>query len=109
MSLETTNKTRRSRFLLLLVMLSGVLISLHSRFTFAYTTDTTVYTPPNYTSFQPPAVGGSYTDPVFGTAIKRVSDATRMKRADSGGSLPYVNPEYSSMSPFNLDNTRLLL
>src|SRR5262245_29363431 len=41
----------------------------------AYTTDTTVYAPPDYLTFQPPDAGGSYTDPVFGTAIKRLTNS----------------------------------
>src|SRR5215468_4720737 len=108
MSVETRQKTRRSRLLTVLI-LSFLLLSINFRYTFGYVSNTTIYTPPNYTTFVPPAVGGSFTDPVFGSAIKRVSDATKMTRADSGGALPYINPEYSSMSPFNQDNTRLLL
>ena len=31
--------------------------------------------PPNYNTFQPPAVGSAYVDPVFGSTIKRISNA----------------------------------
>jgi hypothetical protein len=31
--------------------------------------------PPNYNTFQPPAVGGTYVDPVFGSTVKRISNA----------------------------------
>src|SRR5262245_16283787 len=108
MSVETRQKTRRSRLLTVLI-LSFLFLSISFRYTFGYVSNTTIYTPPNYRTFVPPAAGGSFTDPVFGSAIKSVSDATKMTRADSGGTLPYVNPEYSSMSPFNQNNTRLLL
>src|SRR5262245_41411991 len=70
--------------------------------------DSNVYRPPDYTTFQPPARGGSYTDPVFGTAIKRVSDAIHTKDP-WGGTLTSITTEYSSMTAFNKDNTRLLL
>ncbi len=76
---------------------------------FGYVTDNTVRTPPDYLTFQPPAVGGSYADPVFGTSIKRVSSARTTTNADLGGWLEYITDEYSSMTPFNNDNSRLLL
>jgi len=75
----------------------------------AYTTGTTVYSPANYAAFQPPANGGSYTDAVFQTAIKRVSDAMHTADAARGGAVTLIAQEYSTMSPFNMDNTRLLL
>src|SRR5262245_21267912 len=75
----------------------------------AYTTSTSIYTPPDYTTFKPPVSGGSYTDAVFGTAIKRLSDAMQIKDADSGQPVIYTSQEYSTMTPFNMDNTRLLL
>jgi len=76
---------------------------------FAQVTDTNVYIPSDYTSFQPPARGASYTDAVFGAAIKRLTDSMNMTRADSGGILATIGPEYSTMSPFNMDNSRLIL
>src|SRR5438093_12836364 len=108
MSDKKRKKTYADRFLAVL-LLSAIFISLNLGRTFAYTTDTNVYPPPNYSGFQPPAVNGSYIDPVFGTAIKRLSDAMNMKRADTGGTLTNVSPEYSKMSPFNQDNTKLIL
>ncbi len=102
------HRTYRDRFSLALI-LSLIALSLNNRFTFAYSTATNILVPPSYTGFQPPAVGGSYTDPVFGTAVKRLSNAMNMKRADTGGTLTTVSPEYSTMSPFNQDNTRLIL
>ena len=48
--------------------------------------------PPNYNTFQPPAVGGSYVDPVFGSTIRRVSNALGTPDAgDSGnGTVDYT-------------------
>jgi hypothetical protein len=57
----------------------------------------------------PPATGQTYQDPVFGTTIKRISDARNQVNADTGGNLVFITDEYSSMSPFNTDNSRLLL
>jgi hypothetical protein len=76
---------------------------------FGYVTDNTVRTAPNYLTFQPPAAGGAYADPVFGTSIKRISSARTTTNADAGGLLQYIAGEYSSMTPFNADNSKLLL
>jgi hypothetical protein len=90
-------------------LLGILLIIVNARAIFAYVTDTTIYTPPAYTTFIPPSAGGSYTDAVFGTAIKRLTNGMSMVRADNGATLTSVQTEYSTMSPFNHDNTRLLL
>jgi hypothetical protein len=34
--------------------------------------------PPDYWTFEPPAVGESYNDPVFSTSIKRLTDSQRV-------------------------------
>jgi hypothetical protein len=65
--------------------------------------------PPGYYTFQPPPAGGTYVDPVFGTTIKRISDARNTPNAADGGNLHSITHEYATMSPFNRDNTRLLL
>src|SRR5271157_4892629 len=65
--------------------------------------------PPNYNTFQPPAVGGTYADPVFGSTVKRISNALGTPNADSGGYLTWIEDEYSTMSPFNSDNSKILL
>jgi hypothetical protein len=75
----------------------------------AYLVDTAVHVPPSYFTFQPPVRGGSYTDPVFGTPIKRISNARASTNNADGGLLSFVTAEYSTMSPFNRDNTRLIL
>jgi hypothetical protein len=72
-------------------------------------TDKAVYSPPDYNSFMPPGVGGSYADPVFGSTIKRISNALGTPNADGGGNLTWITDEYSTMSPFNSDNSRILL
>ena len=41
--------------------------------------------PPNYNAFQPPAVGGAYADPVFGSKIERVSNALGTPDAGDSG------------------------
>ena len=70
---------------------------------------TGVELPVNYNTFQPPAVGGTYADPVFGSTVKRISNALATANADGGGNLTWVENEYSTMSPFNSDNSRILL
>jgi len=71
--------------------------------------DGATYPPPNYYAFQPPAAGSSYKDPVFGATIKRMSDSLVEPDAARGsGTLPFISNEYSSMSPFNSNNSRIL-
>jgi len=65
--------------------------------------------PPNYNTFQPPAVGGTYVDPVFGSTVKRISNALGTPNADAGGYLTWVEDEYPTMTPFNSDNSKILL
>jgi hypothetical protein len=98
--------SRRDRFFL---FFAAIVIFLTNTFIFAYNNDSAVYMPAAYTSFQPPAAGGSYTDAVFGSAVKRLTNSMSLTRADNGGTLATIEPEYSTMSPFNMDNTRLLL
>jgi hypothetical protein len=93
-------------FVVFLVLISA----LNSSTSSAYTTDTNVYTPPDYLTFQPPDAGGSYIDPVFGSGIKRLTNAMTVPDAARGsGVVTAIAPEYSTMTPFNQDNTRLLL
>ena len=75
----------------------------------AYLIDTVIRVPLSYYVFQPPPRGGGYTDAVFGTTIKRISDARNTPSAEGGGPLTFITNEYSTMSPFNQDNTRLIL
>ena len=98
------NATIRNAFLVLLVCSIG-----WAQGALAQLADTNVYAPPNYSTFQPPQVGGSYTDPVFGSSIQRVTNAPATQNLDRGGNLISITDEYSTMSPFNLDNSRILL
>ena len=75
----------------------------------AYLTDQAVYPPINETIFLPPEAGGSYIDPTFGTTITRLSDARKTPNAADAGSLPLINNEYSTMSPWSEGNAHLLL
>ena len=75
----------------------------------AYLIDTAVHVPPSYYTFAPPARGATYADPVFGTAVKRISNARATANSADGGLLTFITAEYSTMSPFNRDNTRLIL
>jgi len=84
------------------MLITGVVVE-------AYVTNNNVLVPPNYLTFVPPAAGSSYVDPVFGTTITRVSDAANTISADNGKPLVYVEAEYSTKSPFNTDNSRMLL
>lgn len=56
-----------------------------------------------------PEVGSVYSDPAYKTSVVRISNATATPRIDDNGNLPLVTQEYSTMSPFNSDNSRLLL
>jgi len=88
---------------------SALWLALSSAVALAYLTDAALHKPPNYYSFAPPPVNASYTDPVFGTSIKRITDAMVTPDDAGVGNLEYITNEYSTMSPFNIDNTRLIL
>jgi len=75
----------------------------------AYVTSLNVLLPPNFSTFVPPPAGGSYIDPVFGTTIKRISDAANTISADSRLPSVFVETEYPTKSPFNADNSKILL
>jgi hypothetical protein len=73
-------------------------------------TDTGLHAPPLYESFEPPVVGGSYADPVFGSTVKRLSNALNTHSADgSGNNLTWITDEYPTACPWNSDNSLLLL
>jgi hypothetical protein len=75
----------------------------------AYLTDRVARLPVNYFVLLPPPAGASYIDPVFGTAITRISDSRSQPNAGDTGNLAYIVNEYSTMSPFNQDDSRLIL
>jgi hypothetical protein len=64
--------------------------------------DTNVHLPPNYDTFTPPAKGQSYTDPVFGCKITRVTDAIAMGWVEA-------THFYNTVTPFNADDSYLFL
>lgn len=72
--------------------------------------DASVHAPSDYLTRRPPSVGATYEDPVFGTAIRRLSDA-RQTPDDAAGSgmLPWIFPEYATPAIFNSDNSHFLL
>ena len=76
---------------------------------FAAINDSSVHLPLVYRTMQPPVSGSAYTDPVFGTSIKRITNALSTNNADTGGKLAWIVNEYSTASPFNNDNSRLIL
>jgi hypothetical protein len=68
-----------------------------------------VLAPPSYATLAPPPAGQAYLDPVFATSILRVSDAAATEDVVGGGALEYVTHEYSTISPFNVNATHMLL
>jgi hypothetical protein len=97
------------KFLLSIFVLSVGVLFVSSTSAMAQGTATGVQPAPNYDSFIPPVTGGTYTDPVFGSTIKRVSNALATPNADRGGYLTWIESEYSTMSPFNSDNSKFIL
>src|SRR5215470_8693955 len=60
------------------------------------------YIPANYTDWSPPVLGVSFKDPTYGTLITRLSNGL----AQFNGP---VHHEYATISPFNKNNTRILM
>lgn len=67
------------------------------------------YPPPAFDTFVPPEAGGVYVDPTFDTVVRRLTDARGTPNRGDVGTLPLITHEYATMSPFNADNSRLLL
>jgi hypothetical protein len=101
---ETAMNHRKTRGILL-----GIAWTLMLGAAWAQNVDSGVYLPPQYQTLTPPPAGRSYTDPVFGTNILRVTDALAQRNSDTGGYLTFITDEYSTMSPFNNDGSRFLL
>jgi hypothetical protein len=95
-----------SRSLVLAAVLCGVVLQ---RSTVAYVIDSGKNVPISYFTFVPPAAGETYLDPAFGTSIRRISNALNTRNAADTGPLALIGNEYATMSPFNIDNSRLLL
>ncbi len=88
-------------------LLGGLLVL--AGMAFGQVTDTGVKPAPDYDTMNPPPVGVTYVDPVFGSTIKRISDASNWSNADQGGGLNWVENEYATVSAFNSDNSKLIL
>jgi uncharacterized protein (TIGR03437 family) len=66
--------------------------------------DNMVHLPANYTTFTPPALGVTFNDSAYNTLITRLSNGVTQFPGGDG-----VHHEYAVMSPFNADNTRILV
>jgi hypothetical protein len=97
------------RLTIKLAVAAAIVIVSISSLAHAYLTDAGVYVPLNYYTFLPPAAGGSFVDGNFGTSVKRISNAMGTKSNISSGNLTQITNEYSTMSPFNNDDTFLIL
>jgi uncharacterized protein (TIGR03437 family) len=64
--------------------------------------DGQIHLPPSYNSFLPPPLGVTFTDPAYGTKIYRMTDGVAQFN-------DAVHHEYATMSPFNKNNTLVLL
>jgi hypothetical protein len=71
--------------------------------------DTLAHAPADYFSLQPPSLGNTYTDPTFGTAIRRLSNAVGTPDDASGGNLTFIMNEYSTPSIYSQDDSHFLL
>src|SRR5438874_7388086 len=65
--------------------------------------DKSLYVPPNWNDFTPPAVGQSYVDPVFGCTVKRLTDGSQESLWD-GTHLGLMN-YYSTFSAISATGT----
>ncbi len=69
--------------------------------------NTSNHVPTDWETFVPPGKGKSYVDPTFGCTVTRVSDAS--KDSWSGSFYLPISHGYSTVSPFNADDSYLLL
>ncbi len=76
---------------------------------FAQSGSTAILAAPNYDTFVPPLVGGTYVDPVFGSTIMRVTNALTTPDVDEGGDLTWIEDEYSTAAAFNGNNSNFIL
>jgi hypothetical protein len=75
----------------------------------AWVADQEVRVPVRYFTQTPPAAGTRALDPAYGTAVWRVSDTRHQPNAAGSGPLAFIVNEYATVSPFNQDDTWLLL
>lgn len=88
----------------------ALVISAATESAFAQLTTTAIENPPNYNSFLPPSVGGTYVDPVFGSTVRRVSNALNMSNNSAGsGNLTWIETEYPTAAAMNGDDSYFIL
>lgn len=75
--------------------------------------DLSNYVPSDWTTFTPPAIHQSYVDPTFGCTVTRVTDASSEEWTPScnspTGCYSTMLLGYSTVSPFNANDTYLML
>src|SRR5258707_8313592 len=69
--------------------------------------DTSVHVPADWGTFVPPTKGLSYVDPTFGCTVTRITDAS--KDIWTGSFYLPITQGYSTVSPFNADDSSLML
>ena len=69
--------------------------------------DNSNHVPTDWTSFVPPGKGQSYVDPTFGCTVTRVTDAS--SEVWSGSFFLPLNMGYATVSPFNANDSYLML
>jgi Big-like domain-containing protein len=109
---RTMDKGRRRLRCFARAVLSVLLIALYAPPVLAYLMDTASHPPPtsgtySYNGFKPnhaafPARGGTYTDPVFGSAIRRLTNEFNPGPTGSGSHI------YAKNGFWNADGTRFL-
>ena len=80
----------------------GVLLTATAQTNYGVVDQGQLKLPDNYTTWTPPALGATFSDSAYGTTIRRVSNG--LSQFNEG-----VHHEYETISPFNRNNTRLLL
>jgi len=69
--------------------------------------DSSNHVPTDWTSFVPPGKGQSYVDPTFGCTVTRVTDSSN--EITDGSTFFPINQGYATVSPFNANDSMLLL
>ncbi len=69
--------------------------------------DNSNHVPTDWTSFVPPGKGQSYVDPTFGCTVTRVTDSSN--EITDGSTFFPINQGYATVSPFNANDSMLLL
>lgn len=70
--------------------------------------DKQVKIPPDWDTFTPPPLGKSYTDPVFGCSVKRLTESSRDETAWDGKQVAFMN-YYSTLTAMNASDSKLFV